>query len=168
MMMAFRGDQQFKNFNFYGCLVIHICTKFWLFQRWCMKEDCRQYIFWNWLVSAFPICHPVLLDQNCYTAVTSYLTCCKECRFDVKFFFFLLCYNAYVDHEGDDDGYDGNDKLDTEVRKKRQAEQYEYTPTKTRCPLLLVADYRFYQEMGGSNTKTTINYLVRALFLIKY
>lgn len=45
-------------------------------------------------------------------------------------------------------------------RKKRQADQYEYTPTKTRCPLLLVADYRFFQEMGGGNTKTTINYLV--------
>lgn len=48
----------------------------------------------------------------------------------------------------------------TSSRKKRQADQYEYTPTKTRCPLLLVADYRFYQEMGASNTKTTINYLV--------
>ncbi|XP_037945075.1 ADAM 17-like protease isoform X2 [Teleopsis dalmanni] len=45
-------------------------------------------------------------------------------------------------------------------RAKRQADQYEYTPTKTRCPLLLVADYRFFQEMGGSNTKTTINYLI--------
>ncbi|GAB0094177.1 ADAM 17-like protease [Sergentomyia squamirostris] len=45
-------------------------------------------------------------------------------------------------------------------REKRQADQYEYTPTKTRCPLLLVADYRFFQEMGGSNTKTTINYLI--------
>lgn len=45
-------------------------------------------------------------------------------------------------------------------RDKRQIDQYEYTPTKTRCPLLLVADYRFFQEMGGSNTKTTINYLV--------
>lgn len=45
-------------------------------------------------------------------------------------------------------------------RVKRQTDQYEYTPTKTRCPLLLVADYRFFQEMGGSNTKTTINYLV--------
>ncbi|PSN49544.1 ADAM 17-like protease [Blattella germanica] len=55
-----------------------------------------------------------------------------------------------ADHEEDEE----------EVRHKRQAEQYEYTPTKTRCPLLLVADYRFYQEMGGSNTKTTINYLI--------
>ncbi|KAJ8984738.1 hypothetical protein NQ317_005003 [Molorchus minor] len=45
-------------------------------------------------------------------------------------------------------------------REKRQIDQYEYTPTKTRCPLLLVADYRFFQEMGGSNTKTTINYLI--------
>lgn len=46
------------------------------------------------------------------------------------------------------------------TRTKRQADQYEYTPTKTRCPLLLVADYRFFQEMGSSNTKTTISYLV--------
>lgn len=45
-------------------------------------------------------------------------------------------------------------------REKRQVDGYEYTPRKTRCPLLLVADYRFFQEMGGSNTKTTINYLV--------
>ncbi|XP_023017530.1 ADAM 17-like protease Tace isoform X2 [Leptinotarsa decemlineata] len=45
-------------------------------------------------------------------------------------------------------------------REKRQIDPYESTPTKTRCPLLLVADYRFFQEMGGSNTKTTINYLI--------
>lgn len=49
------------------------------------------------------------------------------------------------------------------AREKRQADQYEYTPTKTRCPLLLVADYRFFQEMGGGNTKTTINYLVSTI-----
>lgn len=56
------------------------------------------------------------------------------------------------------------------VRKKRQADQYEYTPTKTRCPLLLVADYRFFQEMGGGNTKTTINYLVcnNVLMIIQF
>lgn len=48
-------------------------------------------------------------------------------------------------------------------RVKRQSD-YEYTPTKTRCPLLLVADYRFFQEMGASNTKTTINYLVRKIY----
>lgn len=51
----------------------------------------------------------------------------------------------------------------TQSNKKRMKRQsdYEYTPTKTRCPLLLVADYRFFQEMGASNTKTTISYLVR-------
>lgn len=54
-----------------------------------------------------------------------------------------------------------NDKWTSEPhREKRQVDQFEYTPRKTRCPLLLVADYRFFQEMGGSNTKTTINYLV--------
>lgn len=52
-------------------------------------------------------------------------------------------------------------------RHKRQADQYEYTPTKTRCPLLLVADYRFFQEMGSGNTKTTINYLVSATIFHK-
>ncbi|KAG4079955.1 hypothetical protein HA402_006267 [Bradysia odoriphaga] len=51
-------------------------------------------------------------------------------------------------------------KVAGKSREKRQADQYEYTPTKTRCPLLLVADYRFFQEMGGGNTKTTINYLI--------
>lgn len=53
-----------------------------------------------------------------------------------------------------------NSSISSIKRYKRQADQYEYTPTKTRCPLLLVADYRFFQEMGGGNTKTTINYLV--------
>ncbi|KAJ2949683.1 hypothetical protein O0L34_g15610 [Tuta absoluta] len=48
---------------------------------------------------------------------------------------------------------------DRSERVKRQSD-YEYTPTKTRCPLLLVADYRFFQEMGASNTKTTISYLI--------
>ncbi|XP_013140575.1 PREDICTED: ADAM 17-like protease [Papilio polytes] len=48
---------------------------------------------------------------------------------------------------------------DGNKRVKRQSD-YEYTPTKTRCPLLLVADYRFFQEMGASNTKTTISYLI--------
>lgn len=54
----------------------------------------------------------------------------------------------------------------TQTNKKRVKRQsdYEYTPTKTRCPLLLVADYRFFQEMGASNTKTTISYLVNILF----
>lgn len=61
-----------------------------------------------------------------------------------------------------------NETDDTLVRRKRQLdsyEPYETKPNKTRCPLLLVADYRFFQEMGGSDTKTTINYLVKfALF----
>lgn len=58
-----------------------------------------------------------------------------------------------------------NDSLTKErgKRVKRQSD-YEYTPTKTRCPLLLVADYRFFQEMGASNTKTTISYLVIIMF----
>lgn len=58
--------------------------------------------------------------------------------------------------------------LDNSNRRRRQADQYEYTPTKTRCPLLLVADYRFFQEMGSGNTKTTINYLVSFSSIKRY
>uniref|UniRef100_A0A1B6LAR2 Peptidase M12B domain-containing protein n=1 Tax=Graphocephala atropunctata TaxID=36148 RepID=A0A1B6LAR2_9HEMI len=73
---------------------------------------------------------------------------------------------AYVKEKTDEEeeekigGQEDEDTRKGKERWKRQAEQYEYTPTKTRCPLLLVADYRFYQEMGNSNTKTTINYLI--------
>lgn len=63
--------------------------------------------------------------------------------------------------DDDDGGYsEPSPWLSSNHREKRQIDQYEYTPTKTRCPLLLVADYRFFTEMGASNTKTTINYLV--------
>lgn len=61
------------------------------------------------------------------------------------------------------DTTDNNDDTMMEegkARWKRQAEAYELSPSKTRCPLLLVADYRFFTEMGAGNTKTTINYLV--------
>ncbi|XP_073993289.1 ADAM 17-like protease Tace isoform X2 [Rhodnius prolixus] len=67
-------------------------------------------------------------------------------------------WDIHEEGEHENDPEDEVNKNDT--RKKRQADQYEYTPTKTRCPLLLVADYRFYEEMGAKNTKTTINYLI--------
>lgn len=96
-------------------------------------------------------------------------------------FTFLLFLSHYSDLEIDRDGNgvgmrtpmnnrtsflpDYLFKAPKRSRHKRQADQYEYTPTKTRCPLLLVADYRFFQEMGSGNTKTTINYLVRFAFI---
>lgn len=48
-------------------------------------------------------------------------------------------------------------------RDKRQIifdENEGFYPTKTRCSLLLVADYTFYKNMGGASTKKTINYLI--------
>lgn len=66
--------------------------------------------------------------------------------------------------ETDDENKEPSPWLSSNHREKRQLDQYEYAPTKTRCPLLLVADYRFFTEMGASNTKTTINYLV-SLFI---
>ncbi|KAJ1521968.1 hypothetical protein ONE63_002298 [Megalurothrips usitatus] len=60
-----------------------------------------------------------------------------------------------------DDEKEGDDMMEHgKARWKRQAEAYELSPSKTRCPLLLVADYRFFTEMGAGNTKTTINYLI--------
>ena len=63
-------------------------------------------------------------------------------------------------------------ETDNSNRNKRQAgvgppDPYGFSAAKTRCPLLLVADYRFFREMGGGSTKTTINYLVRMLRLDK-
>uniref|UniRef100_T1J977 ADAM 17-like protease n=1 Tax=Strigamia maritima TaxID=126957 RepID=T1J977_STRMM len=54
------------------------------------------------------------------------------------------------------------DQTDDEelVREKRQSDAYTFDSSRTRCPLLLVADYRFYQSMGGLSKKSTINYLI--------
>lgn len=41
-------------------------------------------------------------------------------------------------------------------REKRQAHDHR----KNTCPLLLVADYRFYQHMGRAQESITLNYLV--------
>lgn len=46
-------------------------------------------------------------------------------------------------------------------RVKRQTTGELYMDLRqTRCPLLLVADYRFFNEMGGGSSKTTVNYLI--------
>ena len=42
-----------------------------------------------------------------------------------------------------------------------------FSAAKTRCPLLLVADHRFFRGMGGGSTKTTINYLVSNIIQLK-
>ena len=91
-----------------------------------------------------------------------------------KYFLCSLYYFQHIvvmifitaDYTLNDNSKEDNIEMDnSNSRLKRQTETYEYTPTKTRCPLLLVADYRFYQEMGASSTKTTINYLVRISFI---
>ena len=54
---------------------------------------------------------------------------------------------------------------DTDNSRHKRSSEFNFNPgegnlRQTRCPLLLVADYRFYKEMGGSNSKTTVNYLI--------
>lgn len=41
-------------------------------------------------------------------------------------------------------------------REKRQAHDHK----KNTCPLLLVADYRFFEHMGRGQESVTLNYLV--------
>ncbi|XP_018497623.1 ADAM 17-like protease [Galendromus occidentalis] len=36
----------------------------------------------------------------------------------------------------------------------------QYEPTQTRCSLLLVADHKFYENMGGKSQKGTINFII--------
>ncbi|GAB6020822.1 hypothetical protein CHUAL_003479 [Chamberlinius hualienensis] len=62
------------------------------------------------------------------------------------------------------EGSDGDDVEAEHSRQKRQqSDGASFDPAKSRCPLLLVADYRFYQNMGGKSEKSTINYLVSLL-----
>merc|ERR1711899_708929 len=53
-----------------------------------------------------------------------------------------------------------SDANSTLARQKRQAPEFLTILRQTRCPLLLVADYRFFNEMGGGSSKTTVNYLI--------
>uniref|UniRef100_A0AAY5KY99 ADAM metallopeptidase domain 17b n=1 Tax=Esox lucius TaxID=8010 RepID=A0AAY5KY99_ESOLU len=45
------------------------------------------------------------------------------------------------------------------LRDKRQVHDHK----KNTCPLLLVADYRFFQEMGRGEESTTLNYLIELI-----
>uniref|UniRef100_A0A4W5MLF2 ADAM metallopeptidase domain 17 n=1 Tax=Hucho hucho TaxID=62062 RepID=A0A4W5MLF2_9TELE len=49
-------------------------------------------------------------------------------------------------------------RLEDEEEEKRQVHDHR----KNTCPLLLVADHRFFQEMGRGEESTTLNYLVGA------
>lgn len=113
----------------------------------------------------------------------AYLKVCAYTSSCLDVYLCFCCFSHYLDSEIDTDGNgvgmhtpmnnrtsflpDYLFKAPKRSRHKRQADQYEYTPTKTRCPLLLVADYRFFQEMGSGNTKTTINYLVCFVFNLR-
>ncbi|XP_022236149.1 ADAM 17-like protease, partial [Limulus polyphemus] len=52
------------------------------------------------------------------------------------------------------------EKQDITLVKRQTSSQYRWEPVHTRCSLLLVADHLFYQNMGGSDLKGTINYLI--------
>ena len=60
-----------------------------------------------------------------------------------------------------------NDHLDDTFNNRTKRSSYlnsiisdDKSPRLTRCPLMLVADYKFYREMGGGSTKATVSYLI--------
>ena len=68
--------------------------------------------------------------------------------------------NGTVEMDEEEEG-----ERDEERKREKRSSEFSFTAgegtlRQTRCPLLLVADYRFYKEMGGSNSKTTVNYLI--------
>ncbi|XP_023216169.1 ADAM 17-like protease isoform X2 [Centruroides sculpturatus] len=70
---------------------------------------------------------------------------------------------SYVREDGNSSEVYEDEILSDQCKKmnKRQAiDPYHWEPVQTRCSLLLVADYRFYENMGGSNLKGTINFLI--------
>lgn len=69
---------------------------------------------------------------------------------------------TYVKEEGNAtiDVEDIDEPHERFLSKRQAIDPYNWEPVQTRCSLLLVADYRFYENMGGSNLKGTINFLV--------
>nr|XP_042896996.1 ADAM 17-like protease [Parasteatoda tepidariorum] len=66
---------------------------------------------------------------------------------------------TYVKEEGNtSDNYDI--VIEKSISKRQAIDPYNWEPVQTRCSLLLVADFRFYENMGGSNLKGTINFLI--------
>ncbi|KAI4804108.1 hypothetical protein KUCAC02_025750 [Chaenocephalus aceratus] len=59
--------------------------------------------------------------------------------------------------------WDGQEEVDQEKgflhREKRQAHDHK----KNTCPLLLVADYRFFEHMGRGQESVTLNYLIELI-----
>ncbi|XP_010778871.1 disintegrin and metalloproteinase domain-containing protein 17a isoform X2 [Notothenia coriiceps] len=59
--------------------------------------------------------------------------------------------------------WDGQEEVDQEKgflhREKRQAHDHK----KNTCPLLLVADYRFFESMGRGQESVTLNYLIELI-----
>lgn len=53
----------------------------------------------------------------------------------------------------------GAQEHESKNREKRQAHDHR----KNTCPLLLVADYRFYQHMGRGQESVTLNYLIELI-----
>ncbi|XP_014668138.1 PREDICTED: ADAM 17-like protease [Priapulus caudatus] len=58
-----------------------------------------------------------------------------------------------------------NDIADKHSRVKRQ-QQSSHSDGRTRCSLFLVADYKFFSEMGQGNRLNTINYLIGLIHVV--
>lgn len=74
----------------------------------------------------------------------------------------------------EDNVTDSDSEFDNRIRRKRQTyfdaqevlygeDDKEFVPVGTHCAVVLVADFLFYQTIGNSDEKTTINYLIHII-----
>lgn len=72
-----------------------------------------------------------------------------------------VCGYLYSDPAQDQavSGAEPGPEEETEVRVKRQAPDH----SRNTCPLLLVADHRFFRHMGRGEESTTLNYLIELI-----
>ncbi|CAL4171653.1 unnamed protein product, partial [Meganyctiphanes norvegica] len=69
--------------------------------------------------------------------------------------------NESIEDYTEEENYDEDGSNSTLNRVKRQqAKSNKSIGKKTRCSLLLVADYHFFKEMGGESYTNTVNYLI--------
>ena len=67
---------------------------------------------------------------------------------------------ASQDEQDIDSDSDDEAEADADARQRQRRAQPRLTPGANRCYLALVADHRFFKEIGNSNVKLTTAYLV--------
>lgn len=60
-------------------------------------------------------------------------------------------------------GWAGPEEVEQEKAHRHREKRYAHDHKKNTCPLLLVADYRFFEHMGRGQESVTLNYLIELI-----